>query len=118
MLNLACCNLCPGGGIGRRAGLKIQCWQQREGSIPSSGTINLITMDSKKSNKITFSFRPAPKILYTLLMAVAVVFVWRGLWILSDAFIFPENPILSGIVSTLIGLVILYLPDQDFKELF
>jgi hypothetical protein len=32
---------CRGGGTGRRAGLKIQCWQQREGSSPSPGTKNI-----------------------------------------------------------------------------
>ncbi len=29
---------CRGGGIGRRAGFKIRCWQQHEGSSPSLGT--------------------------------------------------------------------------------
>ena len=28
----------PGGGIGRRAGFKIQFWQQSAGSIPAPGT--------------------------------------------------------------------------------
>jgi hypothetical protein len=31
-------HVCLGGGIGRRAGFKIQCWQQRVGSIPTQGT--------------------------------------------------------------------------------
>ena len=31
-------DFCPGGGTGRRAGFKIQFWQQSEGSIPSPGT--------------------------------------------------------------------------------
>ncbi len=30
--------ICRGGGIGRRAGLKIRCPQGREGSSPSLGT--------------------------------------------------------------------------------
>lgn len=29
---------CPDGGIGRRAGFKIQFWQQSVGSIPTPGT--------------------------------------------------------------------------------
>lgn len=41
-------NSSPGGGIGRRAGFKIQFWQQSAGSIPAPGTfgssdIQLIT---------------------------------------------------------------------------
>ncbi len=31
-------NSSPGGGIGRRAGFKIQFWQQSAGSIPAPGT--------------------------------------------------------------------------------
>ena len=30
--------VCPGGGIGRRAGFKIQFWQRSAGSIPAPGT--------------------------------------------------------------------------------
>ena len=33
--------LSPGGGIGRRAGFKIQFWQQSVGSIPTLGTIKI-----------------------------------------------------------------------------
>ena len=32
------CSKCPGGGIGRRTGLKIPRWRQRAGSIPAPGT--------------------------------------------------------------------------------
>ena len=32
--------MCRGGGIGRRAGFKIRCWQQRVGSSPTLGTKN------------------------------------------------------------------------------
>ncbi len=31
---------CPGGGIGRRKGLKIPRWQHRAGSSPAPGTIS------------------------------------------------------------------------------
>ena len=36
-------SICLGGGIGRRAGFKIQCWQQRVGSIPTQGTFEPAT---------------------------------------------------------------------------
>ena len=53
----------------------------------------------------------------TLLIVVAVILVWRGLWNLMDIYIFPENELLSNIASVAIGLFLLYLPDQDLKEL-
>ena len=47
-------NLCPDGGIGRRAGFKIQFWQQSVGSIPTLGT-NRINMHSQKKKGLTDS---------------------------------------------------------------
>lgn len=52
-----------------------------------------------------------------LLTVVAVVFVWRGLWGLMDIYLFPDNQVLSYVSSLLAGLFILYLPDDDIKEL-
>lgn len=53
----------------------------------------------------------------TLFVLVGVVFVWRGVWHLIDTFLFPGDPALSAVLSILIGVAILYLPDNDIKEL-
>lgn len=52
-----------------------------------------------------------------LLTVIAVVFVWRGIWGLTDHFLFPENELLSYLVSVLVGLVILYIDDKRISEL-
>ena len=52
-----------------------------------------------------------------LSIAIAVVMIWRGTWDLLDAYLFPENPLLSDLLSIAIGLLILYLPDKNIKEL-
>jgi hypothetical protein len=52
-----------------------------------------------------------------LLTVIAVVFVWRGIWGLTDTFLFPEEPTLSYLVSIFVGLVILYIDDKRISEL-
>ena len=39
--------LSPDGGTGRRAGFKIQFWQQSVGSIPTLGTTNMLCKTTK-----------------------------------------------------------------------
>ncbi len=68
-------------------------------------------------NKIKVDFRLKPTFLNMLIIAIAVVFFWRGTWNLLDMYFFPEDPVLSNILSVLFGLFFLYLPDKDIKEL-
>ena len=53
--------------------------------------------------------------LFTL--AIGVVFVWRGVWGLSDLYLFPENQVLSFTISIIMGVIILYLNDGKLNEL-
>ncbi|MDO8623580.1 MAG: hypothetical protein Q7R52_05010 [archaeon] len=44
----------------------------------------------------------------TIIVAFAIILFWRGLWGLMDVFLFPENQMLSYILSIFIGMAILY----------
>lgn len=53
-------------------------------------------------------------------VVIGVVLVWRGIWLLLDAldsWLLGGNHILSAIGGIIAGLLILYLPDRDLKEL-
>jgi len=55
-----------------------------------------------------------------LSIAVGVVLVWRGVWYLLDAFdrwLFEGNHIPMAVVGIVLGILILYIPDKDIKEL-
>ena len=52
--------------------------------------------------------RRIKKVLYTIIIAFAIVSFWRGVWGLMDLYLFPNNYTLSLLVSVLIGLTILY----------
>lgn len=60
------------------------------------------------------SFRVDAKFLRNLTVAIGAVFMWRGIWVLSDHYLFPDDPLASSIVSIVVGLFFLYLP--DFEE--
>ncbi|RJQ34156.1 hypothetical protein C4566_02410 [Candidatus Parcubacteria bacterium] len=52
--------------------------------------------------------------------AVGVILIWRGVWYLldeADKLIFGGSHIWTTIIGVIAGLIILYLPDGDLKEL-
>ncbi|MFC1682361.1 hypothetical protein ACFL0X_01970 [Nanoarchaeota archaeon] len=49
------------------------------------------------------------KIIYTIIVAFAIISFWRGVWGLMDLYLFPTNLALSFSISILIGIIILYL---------
>jgi len=52
-----------------------------------------------------------------LVLAIAIVAVWRGVWGLMDLYLFPENEMFSFISSIIIGVLILYFHDHKLNEL-
>jgi len=63
------------------------------------------------------SFRLRKGFFSMLLIVFGVVFVWRGLWNLMDMYVLPDDPILGNVLGILIGISLLYMPDDDIKEL-
>ncbi len=56
----------------------------------------------------------------TIAIVVGLVFVWRGIWHVLD-FIektyFGSELLYTGIIGIVIGLLLLYIPDHDLKEI-
>jgi hypothetical protein len=67
--------------------------------------------------KRTISLKLAPGFFVTLMKALAIVMVWRGAWELLDMYLLPGNPILSNVVCIVVGVFLLYLPDQSIEDL-
>lgn len=44
-----------------------------------------------------------------LVLAVAIILFWRGVWQLADMFFFPESPGLSNFLSLVLGLAVIYI---------
>ena len=52
-----------------------------------------------------------------LIIVTGVILVWRGIRILCDTYLFPNDLLLSSIVSIVAGILILYLPDGSLEHL-
>lgn len=57
------------------------------------------------------------QILFSILIAFAVISFWRGVWGLMDLYLLPENPQLSIWISLIVGLTILGITHYTAKEL-
>ena len=71
--------------------------------------------DMRKKHTLTISY-----IFENLSVAVGIVLIWRGVWYILDgvdALLFGGSHIWSSVLGIFIGLIILYIPDKDLKEL-
>lgn len=53
-------------------------------------------------------------------IVVGLVLIWRGIWYVLDAVdlrVFGGNHEITAVVGILVGLLLLYLPDGDLKEI-
>ncbi len=62
-------------------------------------------------------FKRKYKFVHILVFATAVILFWRGVWGILDTYLFPDNILLSNLVSIGIAFVVLYLDDFHLKEL-
>jgi uncharacterized membrane protein HdeD (DUF308 family) len=66
-------------------------------------------------NKLSFEY-----VSKNLLIILGLVLVWRGIWYVLDGldnWLFDGSHTWSAIIGVVIGLIILYLPDKDLKEI-
>jgi hypothetical protein len=52
-----------------------------------------------------------------VIIILAIIMFWRGMWGLLDTYLFPGSPTLSNLVSVLLGVLILYLDDFHINNL-
>lgn len=51
---------------------------------------------------------------------IGLVLVWRGIWYVLDGIdkvFFSGGHMWTAIAGTIVGLLVLYVPDKDFKEI-
>ena len=53
----------------------------------------------------------------TILLALAVVSFWRGIWGIMDLYLLPKNPTASFAISIIIGIIIVYSIKHKLKLL-
>ena len=68
-----------------------------------------------RKNKITVKY-----LTKNISIVIGLVLVWRGIWYVLDAldiWLFNGSHGWTALLGIVLGLVILYLPDQDLKEI-
>jgi hypothetical protein len=68
-----------------------------------------------RKNKITVKY-----LAQNISIVIGLVLVWRGIWYVLDAldlWLFNGGHAWTALLGIVLGLVILYLPDQDLKEI-
>lgn len=56
----------------------------------------------------------------SLSLVIGLVLIWRGIWYVLDwvdKILFEESHVITAVGGILLGLVILWLPDGDLKEI-
>jgi hypothetical protein len=52
-----------------------------------------------------------------IVIIIGIIMLWRGVWGLLDAFLFPGWPVLSHLASMALGALLLYLDDFKIENL-
>jgi len=53
-------------------------------------------------------------------VVIGLVLIWRGIWYVLDGldrWLFNGNHVWTALGGTILGLLILYIPDKDLKEI-
>ena len=57
------------------------------------------------------------RIVFALVIGLAIVSFWRGAWQLMDLYVFPDDYVLSNVVSLVVGFLVLVLSHRAIKGL-
>ncbi len=63
------------------------------------------------------AFRRGHNVTYSILIGLAIILFWRGIWNLLDMYLFPNNHLLSNLICVIAGVVMLYFDDFELEEL-
>ena len=69
----------------------------------------------KKNKNLTLSYFAR-----NFSVVIGLVLIWRGIWYVLDgldSMLFAGNHIWTALSGIILGLIILYIPDKDLKEI-
>ncbi|WP_305907819.1 hypothetical protein Q9L42_013815 [Methylomarinum sp. Ch1-1] len=70
-----------------------------------------------KENPVITNFKDKYPNANAIIVVVAIIMFWRGVWGLLDIYLFPGSPALSYLVSITLGVLILYLDGFSLDNL-
>lgn len=55
--------------------------------------------------------------IFTVVIMVGLIALWRGVWGLMDLYFFPSNQILSLFLSILLGIIVLLFANYSIQKI-
>jgi hypothetical protein len=80
-----------------------------------SGNHHPLTKKTMSKHKITLEY-----LARNISAVIGLVLIWRGIWYILDGFdrlIFGDSHIWTSLGGVIVGLIVLYLPDKNLKEI-
>lgn len=74
----------------------------------------------KQDNQPKHKHKDLRYFIKTLSIVIGLVMIWRGVWYVLDAIdvvLFGEYNALTGLIGIALGVLLLYIPDRDLKEI-
>ena len=66
--------------------------------------------------KDSLQVRRFKKIAEAMAVWVGIILFWRGIWVVADVWLYPEDLLISGIISLFAGVLILLLTRNFVKQ--
>ena len=74
-------------------------------------------LNELKESPVISTFKTQYPNVNVIIVVIAIIAFWRGVWGLFDVILFPNSPFFSYIISIIIGAVILYIDGFSLKDL-
>ncbi len=74
-------------------------------------------LESLKNHPSLIKFKATYPTANVIVVVIAIIAFWRGIWGLLDVVLFPNSPMLSYLSSIAIGALVLYLDGFSLKDL-
>lgn len=74
-------------------------------------------LEQLKSHPTIVRFKETYPTANVIVVVVAIIAFWRGVWGLFDVLLFPSSPIISYLSSIAVGALVLYLDGFSLKDL-
>lgn len=74
-------------------------------------------LEKLQQNSAISKFKKERPYVNAIILILAIIMLWRGVWGMLDVFLFPGSPLLSYLASFALGAVILYLDGFSLDDL-
>lgn len=76
-----------------------------------------VSSEKTAENTSTARLKELHPTVNAIIVVLAIIMLWRGVWGLLDIYLFPGSPTFSALLSIALGALILHFDDFSLKDL-